>query len=329
MTRRSGVTLVEVLVAIFVMGIGLIALLTLFPIGMLRVAQALGDARSVESADNAHSIAIAQNIANDPLVITDNTAANPDFFKNNGQAGAPDADPYGESYAVFVDPIGYTNTNPGNWVGGVPGVLRRRPVSFVAGTNIYRNFTLGDDINFDNTAAAAGTPQRVGPVVLRETRFSWGYVYRRPQTSDRSVVECSIVVFDKRSVALTSNLTLAEYVYKNKAYFNPTNNTITIDYTNNVPPPLRPGDWIMDATVITSATGAGSSHAYFYRVVSTEDFAGNLARYEVQNPIRGFAANTPLVNDPITNQASSVYQGTAIVMEGVREVYEKGVVRQP
>ena len=125
MTRRSGVTLVEVLVAIFVMGIGLIALLTLFPIGMLRVAQALGDARSVESADNAHSIAIAQNIANDPLVITDNTAANPDFFKNNGQAGAPDADPYGESYAVFVDPIGFyaKSGNQKVWVGNFPAAF--------------------------------------------------------------------------------------------------------------------------------------------------------------------------------------------------------------
>ena len=80
MTRRSGVTLVEVLVAIFVMAIGLIALLTLFPIGMLRVSQALGDARSVECADNAYSYSTTQNICNDRLVLTNGTIA--DFFVN-------------------------------------------------------------------------------------------------------------------------------------------------------------------------------------------------------------------------------------------------------
>ena len=56
MTRRSGVTLVEVLVAIFIMGIGLLALLTLFPIGMLRMAQAIRDDRSSQSANNAHEL---------------------------------------------------------------------------------------------------------------------------------------------------------------------------------------------------------------------------------------------------------------------------------
>ena len=35
MTHRSGVTLTEVLVAIFIMGIGLLSILVLFPLGAL------------------------------------------------------------------------------------------------------------------------------------------------------------------------------------------------------------------------------------------------------------------------------------------------------
>ena len=45
-SSTSGVTLVEVLTAIFVMGIGLLALLTLFPLGALSMAQAIKDSRA-------------------------------------------------------------------------------------------------------------------------------------------------------------------------------------------------------------------------------------------------------------------------------------------
>ena len=41
MIRRRGATLLEVLVAIFVMGIGMLALLALFPLGVLTMRQAI------------------------------------------------------------------------------------------------------------------------------------------------------------------------------------------------------------------------------------------------------------------------------------------------
>src|SRR5437763_13279942 len=53
MNRRSGTTLTEVLMAIFIMGIGLMALLTLFPMGALQMAQALKDQRAAEEAASA------------------------------------------------------------------------------------------------------------------------------------------------------------------------------------------------------------------------------------------------------------------------------------
>lgn len=49
----SGVTLTEVLLAIFVMGIGLLALLTLFPLGALTMAQAIRDDRAGAIAGQA------------------------------------------------------------------------------------------------------------------------------------------------------------------------------------------------------------------------------------------------------------------------------------
>jgi len=50
MNRRNGVTLTEVLIAIFVLSIGLMALLSLFPLGAAQMAQALKDQRTAEAA---------------------------------------------------------------------------------------------------------------------------------------------------------------------------------------------------------------------------------------------------------------------------------------
>lgn len=56
---QSGITLIEVLVAIFVMGIGLLALLTLFPLGALEMAQAIKDDRTGVVAANAVALSEA------------------------------------------------------------------------------------------------------------------------------------------------------------------------------------------------------------------------------------------------------------------------------
>src|SRR5579885_1848168 len=52
---RPGVTLTEVLVAIFIMGIGLLSLLVLFPLGALNMAQAIKDNRATQSCTNAYA----------------------------------------------------------------------------------------------------------------------------------------------------------------------------------------------------------------------------------------------------------------------------------
>ena len=54
-SRRAGITLLEVLAAIFVMGVGLLALLVLFPLGALSMAQAIKDDRAASVANDAES----------------------------------------------------------------------------------------------------------------------------------------------------------------------------------------------------------------------------------------------------------------------------------
>src|SRR6187399_1720477 len=88
LSRRSGVTLIEVLVAIFVMGIGLICLLTLFPLAASSMASAFKDERAAQAAINARTVADTKRLRSDSAIL--------DYFKSpTGRAGAgfPIADP--------------------------------------------------------------------------------------------------------------------------------------------------------------------------------------------------------------------------------------------
>jgi hypothetical protein len=58
-SSSSGVTLVEVLAAIFVMAIGLLSLLALFPLGALSMAQAIKDDRAATIAARADAFSKA------------------------------------------------------------------------------------------------------------------------------------------------------------------------------------------------------------------------------------------------------------------------------
>src|ERR1700694_424035 len=108
MVRRPGATLIEVLVAIFVMGIGLIALLTLFPLGALRMAQAIQDDRCATAVKNAIAVATIKNVRNDLLVRSPPWFPKFDVFKDAipGENRTLPADPHGPSYPVLVDPWG-------------------------------------------------------------------------------------------------------------------------------------------------------------------------------------------------------------------------------
>src|SRR5438874_168919 len=99
MRRRTAATLIEVLVAIFVMSVGLLALLTLFPLGALSMAQAIKDDRTAHAAANADAIALARDVRHDPSLLRPT-----DQFVN--VAGLPAANLDGPSYPIYVDPLG-------------------------------------------------------------------------------------------------------------------------------------------------------------------------------------------------------------------------------
>jgi prepilin-type N-terminal cleavage/methylation domain-containing protein len=148
MTRRNGLSLTEVLVALFIMAIGLIAILTMFPLGALQMGQALKDDRTAQSASNADGY--IRWYWREYVLRTQQDAAlanalnNPNATKYDGTSPAqrpqafPQAFPVtpvattdpGPSYPVVVDPMGeyrpwnvapMSNAQQFDWVGGMKG----------------------------------------------------------------------------------------------------------------------------------------------------------------------------------------------------------------
>jgi len=299
MSRREATTLIEVLVAIFVMAIGMIALLALFPLGAFQMADAIKDDRVSAVVANATSIATAWNLRHDAAVTTILNRAVPN--------------PNGPSYSAYVDPVGFSNYLPGsfwqNYIAGVNGGIPRCTTSFVGLNSVsaLQWCTFLDDINFANNGIPnppAGTPSpplSTSTTVERAYGYSWAWLLRRPKNSVPSLVEMWVVVYQQRPLGL-NGMTLggSETTYTGVA----NGNVVTLS-TPAGPPSLRAGSWILDCTPAPAAATPGN--ARFYRVVGVTD-NGATMDVEVDNPV--------LATMAVPSQFA--------VMDGVAEVIYKG-----
>jgi len=344
MSKRTGATLVEVLVAIFVMGIGLLAMLALFPLGVLSMAQAIQDDRAAHAAANASAMAVAQNMHNDRNLIDRvvNNVVVPGPFTNPAPndlnvtvQNAPDN---GQSWPVLVDGVGRA-TAPApyfNWVGGVKYGIARRTVSYAPTTNpqaVLQWFTLLDDIRFD----VNGTPAQLAPGSFdREGNFSWAYLMRRPRNAYAGAVSMDVVVYSRRSLNLSSQLAPPEYAYDQTVYDPTRPNIITVKWTSGQnPPPVRAGSWILDATPVAIPPGPGQTkptvkpgHAQFYRIVGVNELAPdavtnlNQIELELQDNVQGFPTEAQTTTSP-------PYTATFVVLDGVVQVFPRGTQWRP
>lgn len=316
MTQRPGVTLIEVLVAIMITAIGLLALLTLFPLGALEMAQSIKDDRTGHIKHSAVAVANAWNIGNDPIVVKamlNPGGGLPPLNPNNpSQANSP-------SYPVFVDPNGWwANTGAWqNWMAGQQGLLPPRvtfsllsPTSpdtqFVSNVGhrqrqLLRWTTFLDDMTFprdDPNGVPEGRPciPSTG-LVDRAPKYSWAYVMRRPKVAVSSVVATTVVVYSGRALNAP---TTGENFYS--AQFTPGPNLVTLSWgAGQTAPDVVNGGWIFDGTMTPNP------HGYFYRIVSiTQGSNGpNSMDVEVQTPLR------------------SSGPGVVVVLDNVVEVFER------
>src|SRR5262245_30182545 len=117
MKRRDAFSLTEVLVAIFVLALGLMALLTLFPLGALTMGQAIQDDRAAPPAATGMAALQLWEAHRDAGVVAALPRDPP--LPPNWPADAP-------SWAVYVDPIGARSFAAPGYLGGTPATGIKR-----------------------------------------------------------------------------------------------------------------------------------------------------------------------------------------------------------
>jgi hypothetical protein len=252
--------MVEVLMAMFIMAIGMMALMALFPLGAVSMAQALKDDRCASTASMAENVAIAQNLRHDSNVIKAFTA----------EAAATPPQPL----LVYVDPYGFrTLPAPANTlVGGVTTIQRVAPTFALTTQLADRWFSLPDDITFLEN----GTPDTIntGGIIDRGRRYSYAYLLRQLPSSN--LVQLYVVVYSNRPVgSLTAEPTFTATgpVGSNGLVMNATGTTI------------KRGGWILDPV-----------GGYFYRVTNIADAGANTVVDVQPNLIANVTAVTIMEN---------------------------------
>jgi prepilin-type N-terminal cleavage/methylation domain-containing protein len=297
--KRPGITLIEVLAAIFIMGIGMLALLVLFPLGALSMARAVRDDRAAAAGANASALAVAFDLRNDANVVTGLTMT---------PAGFAAPDPGGPGYPVFVDPY-YVLLGQGalGAVGGTtPGLNRVSPTYVPSAARINRFFSFPDEMEFDPVGTPTGStnsPQTVN----RPGTYTWAYVVRRSQTQWPTLAEVSVVVYATRNTEIAGG----ENVYT-AADGTAGQNTLQLGYAGDRPN-LRKGSWILDSTYRTTATAAGTFgtvNAFFYRVSNVSDAGPGTLNVELETDLKANAT-------------------TVVAMENVIAVLDRGTTYRP
>ncbi|MCS6850726.1 MAG: prepilin-type N-terminal cleavage/methylation domain-containing protein [Gemmataceae bacterium] len=302
MTRRPGVSLTEVLVALFVMAIGMMGLLTLFPLGALTMAQAIRDDRCAHIARNAFAIAEARGIRFNSWV-GQNLPSTYSSVPNNGRSPLHRSGP---SIPVFVDPYGIGPLNveePAEsrlipWdsiTRPLGGVIPRRSVHFCnTATQVARWCSLRDDINFGPN----GTPFYTSPVQV-DGRYSWAWLLRKPKSADGNRIEVTVIVYNARPMGSAGQGEIVSPASGAKG-----GRTVLIP--SDVP--IKRGNWIMDISPELPEL-YGPAHGFFYRVIGVTQTSGGMV-LDLQTVLKA----------PVSR---------ILIMDGVVEVFEKGMDRLP
>jgi len=318
---RDGFTLAEVLIALFVLAIGMMGILALFPLGAAQMAIAVKDERCAQMADlgEAHARMMwrkAWLIENDPdptkngqlKTDTQATTDSPELLALDGpNALSTYSSP---SMPVLIDPIGYPmqSGNSKTWVGGQPNVLARRSIQSLSVLPIGargRMCGLLDDMTFNNRGEAKP--------VNRGGRYNCAFLIQRPKNNLRHEVNVKVVVYQNRPVDSPASELVLAVPLSATPNIDPSGSpeTITIASNGLSQNALRKGSWLLVAS--PGAAGFLEPFADFYRVTGV-NLVGSYLQFNVSPPVRKHS---------LTGGAYSAY---VYYMENVVEVFDRGTI---
>ena len=289
MTRRPAVTLMEVLIAMFIMAIGTMALMALFPVGAVSMAQALKDDRCAYASIMSENAAIATNVRyGDATVAT---------TLNATASGLVYVDPY----AALQIPINPALSTVGGLIPRISPFFITNPLPVVPPAIpptpqqlTDRWFSLPDDIGF-NLSGMADTSNTGPGIIDRGRGYTYAYLLRRqppfsllnPSLTMYTVQLYSVVYYGRPINSLTPETTLPAVGAAGL-------NSITVSTTGTT---LKRGRWLLDPV-----------GGYFYRVT-------NLAENNFTVP----PSTTVEIQQNLVLPVSFI-----TIMDNVAEVFDKG-----
>lgn len=309
MNRRPGLSLTEVLVALFLMAIGVIGVLTMFPVGAVQMGTALKDQRCAEGATQAD--AYMRWYWRHYIVETGGKGpdGNTEDLWTQLEANAT-TNPNGPSYPVVVDPMGYqlAGTNPFANVANIPRVSLRLILSTTPTSGIdslaIRTCTLLDGFGYD--AGGTGEPAVVNGNLDREHRYNWLWIIQRPNNSQKYNANMTVVLFNQRKFKFPA-MSIQEPTPVGSSG-TPSLGDTTVSLSGSLAN-LQKGTWVTDVS-----TQNGVQLCNSYRVVGV---TGSPPSIDLNTPMRA-----PLGGSSYSSAASFT------CMYGVAEVFDRAPLNQ-
>jgi hypothetical protein len=353
--RRTGTTLMEVMIATAILAIGILAIMALFPIGALNMARAINQNRAADHAqssdalfriywkrvwidpngggvrttpEDAYLASLASGLNEEMIPLLDRTR--PFNFAVQSTIPPTSSQP---SFPVLVDPIGF-RTQPAApiplkfFVGGQAGLPARTSLAVTNADptprTLIRNTTLLDDMTFDGN----GEPADLGTGQLqRGGRYNVSWLIQRPKNNVPYEVNLTVLVFagrsptDKPSDEIVLPAIASGYIPNQ----DPKPRGLVVTFNGAKPPAIR-GKWLAFSTPIQPLgppNGIGVPYQCFdfYRIASVTDLSDTTLGIEIEQPLRTYDASTLTQLTPTGD-----LNGAVVFFDDLFEVFDRGTV---
>lgn len=271
MIKRKGLTLLEVLISIFIMGIGMLSVLAMFPAAADMMGRAITNSQIAEGLVNARGM----------------------------QDGVDWISPSGPYYQYLNAPVWKSPTTD------TPLFLLLDQYAVSGGVNSFSNlsievgsisgaastagrfFTCNSDLILNNQGVANKDDDGNSVSVEREAKFTIAHFFTKPTPiTNQNYIKRNILVFKDRSQVITSN----DLTYYPISSFISTNQFTLSVNANGV---LKTRQWMM---ITDSLANAYPSAVDFYEISSVDD-SGTYTTIEISPslPSTGFGTGAKSV----------------------------------
>jgi prepilin-type N-terminal cleavage/methylation domain-containing protein len=363
--RRPGVTLIEVLIATFILSIGMLAIMALFPIGAVSMARAINQTRAADHGANSdatfriywkgawtdqngggvrsssNEAYAASGFTEDMIPLLDrrraaNGTINPtvsDIPPNSSQPSNPIlVDPIGWRTQAGVSQVYVAGQTPPAAPTGPPPLLpfmpARTSLSVCAADASPRTTVRLTTLLDDMTFDRGGEPASYATGQLeRGGRYNTAWLIQRPRNNVPQEVRVRVLVFAGRSPTDTPS---SETLYPASAsgYVNgvdPKPNSVSMYLNGQAKPNIRKGSWVAFSTTANPPGGTPYSIFDFYRISGINDDNPNVLVVEFEEPLRTYETGT-LPQPAAYEPGPTRLNGYIVVFDNLYEVFDRGVV---